>query len=106
MNWFDSWALTLTVLIPAVGAAALLLIPRAEEKAIKQVALLATLATFAATVAIGFRFKYDHGRGLRGRRRYHGGAYLYSRCHRVAVCGALLETPGGSCSAILTSIVI
>ncbi len=61
MNWFDSWALTLTVLIPAVGAAALLLIPRAEEKVIKQVALLATLATFAATVAIGFRFKYDHG---------------------------------------------
>jgi len=64
MNWFDSWAMTLTVLIPAVGAVALLLIPRAEEKAIKQVALLATLATFAATVAIGFRFKYDHGSGL------------------------------------------
>jgi NADH-quinone oxidoreductase subunit M len=64
MNWFDSWALTLTVLIPAVGAVALLLIPRAEEKVIKQVALLATLATFAATVAIGFRFKYDHGRVL------------------------------------------
>ena len=64
MNWFDSWAMTLTVLIPAVGAVVLLLIPRAEEKAIKQVALLATLATFAATVAIGFRFKYDHGSGL------------------------------------------
>src|SRR5436190_5392832 len=61
MNWFDSWAMTLTVLIPAVGAVVLLLIPRAEEQAIKQVALLATLATFAATVAIGFRFKYDHG---------------------------------------------
>ena len=64
MNWFDSWALTLTVLIPAVGAAVLLLLPRAEEDAIKLVALLATLATFAATVAIGFRFKYDHGSGL------------------------------------------
>ena len=47
MNWFDSWAMTLTVLIPAVGAVVLLLIPRAEEKAIKQVALLATLLTFA-----------------------------------------------------------
>jgi NADH-quinone oxidoreductase subunit M len=64
MDWFDSWALTLTVLIPAVGAVVLLLIPRAEEKAIKQVALLATLATFAATIAIGFRFDYDHGRAL------------------------------------------
>ena len=60
MNWFDSWALTLTVLIPAVGAVVLLLIPRAEEKAIKQVALLTTVATFAATIAIAFRFKYDH----------------------------------------------
>ena len=25
MNWFDSWAMTLTVLIPAVGAVVLLL---------------------------------------------------------------------------------
>ena len=64
MNWFDSWAMTLTVLIPAVGAVVLLLIPRAEEKAIKQVALLTTLATLAATVAIGFRFKYDHSSRL------------------------------------------
>jgi NADH-quinone oxidoreductase subunit M len=60
MNPFDSWAMTLTVLIPAVGAVVLLLIPRAEEKAIKQVALLTTLATFAITVVIGFRFDYDH----------------------------------------------
>ena len=64
MDWFDSWALTLTVLIPAVGAVVLLLIPRAEEMAVKQVALLATLATFAATVAIGFRFEYDNGGAL------------------------------------------
>ena len=39
MNWFDSWALTLTVLIPAVGAVVLMLIPRAEEELIKWVAL-------------------------------------------------------------------
>ena len=64
MNWFDSWALSLTVLIPAVGAVVLLLIPRAEEQAIKQVALLATLATLATTVVIAFRFKYDNGSRL------------------------------------------
>ena len=40
MNWFDSWALTLVVLIPAVGAVVVMLIPRAEEEAIKFVALL------------------------------------------------------------------
>jgi NADH-quinone oxidoreductase subunit M len=64
MNWFDSWALTLTVLIPAVGAALLILIPRAEEEAIKLVALLTTLATFAVTIVIAFRFEYDHGSRL------------------------------------------
>ena len=61
MNWFDSWALTLTILIPAVGAVVIMLIPRAEEEAIKFVALLATLATFAVTIAIASRFKYSHG---------------------------------------------
>src|ERR1700748_1026851 len=64
MNWFDSWALTLTILIPAIGAAILMLIPRAEEEAIKFVALLTTLATFAITVAIAFRFNYDKGSKL------------------------------------------
>jgi NADH-quinone oxidoreductase subunit M len=61
MNWFDSWALTLTILIPAVGAVVIMLIPRAEEEAIKFVALLATLATFAVTIAIMFRFDYSRG---------------------------------------------
>ena len=61
MNWFDSWALTLTILIPAVGAVVIMLIPRAEEEAIKFVALLSTLATFAVTIAIASRFKYSHG---------------------------------------------
>jgi len=28
MNWFDSWALTLVVFIPAIGAAVTMLIPR------------------------------------------------------------------------------
>ena len=37
-TWFDSWALTLVVFIPAVGAVIMMLIPRAEEEAIKWVA--------------------------------------------------------------------
>ena len=64
MNWFDSWALTLTVLIPAVGAVVVMLIPRAEEEAIKFVALIATLATFAVTVGILAKFDFDKGRAL------------------------------------------
>ena len=56
MNWFDSWALTLVVFIPAVGAIITMLIPREEEEAIKWTALLTTLAT------LGFTFL---GEGLR-----------------------------------------
>jgi len=64
MNWFDSWALTLTVLIPAVGALIVMLVPRAEEESIKWIALLATLAPLAVTVGIMFRFKYNHSSRL------------------------------------------
>ena len=39
MNWFDDWALTLAVFVPAVGMAIVLLIPKAEETLIKVVAL-------------------------------------------------------------------
>ena len=34
-SWFDSWALTLVVFIPAVGAVIMMLIPASEEEAIK-----------------------------------------------------------------------
>ena len=33
-SWFDSWALTLVVFIPAIGAVITMLIPREEEEAI------------------------------------------------------------------------
>src|SRR3974377_114372 len=51
--------LTLVVFLPAVGAAIILLLPRAEEQAIKWVALLTTLATFGVLVGILFAFDYD-----------------------------------------------
>src|SRR5438132_1223018 len=89
MNWFDSWALTLTVLIPAVGAVVLLLLPRAEEDAIKLVALVATLATLAASVAIAFRFKYDHSSRLQFDVNKHWIDVINSHYH-VAVDGISL----------------
>ena len=59
-SWFDSWALTLVVFTPAVGAVICMLIPRAQEEAIKWVALLTTLVTFGWMVAILAKFDYDH----------------------------------------------
>jgi NADH-quinone oxidoreductase subunit M len=60
MNGFESWALSLTILIPGVTALAVMLIPRAEEEAIKWVALLGSIATFGVMIGILFDFNYDH----------------------------------------------
>ena len=59
MGWFDSgWGLSLTVFLPLVGVAVVMLIPRAQEQLIKQTALLFALASFAASVIVGLRFDY------------------------------------------------
>jgi NADH-quinone oxidoreductase subunit M len=60
MDWFDSgWGLTLAIFLPGVGMAVILLIPRAQETAIKLTALITTLATTAACVGLMVRFDYD-----------------------------------------------
>ncbi len=62
MDWFDSWALTLAIFIPAVGMAIVLLIPRAEEQLIKMVTLATTLVTLAVGVVLLARFDYGSGK--------------------------------------------
>jgi NADH-quinone oxidoreductase subunit M len=58
-TWFDSWALTLVVFIPAIGAAIVMLIPREQEEAIKEVTLITTLATLGFTIATLIKFDYN-----------------------------------------------
>ena len=58
-TWFDSWALTLVVFIPAIGAAIVMLIPREQEEAIKEVTLITTLATLGFTIATLVKFDYN-----------------------------------------------
>jgi NADH-quinone oxidoreductase subunit M len=58
-TWFDSWALTLVVFAPAVGAVITMLLPRDREDAIKGVTLVSTLASLGFTVAVIARFDYD-----------------------------------------------
>ncbi len=59
MDWFDSWAVTLAVFLPTVGMALVLVIPKAQERALKLTALATTLATLAVGVAMLARFDYD-----------------------------------------------
>ena len=59
MDWFDDWALTLAVFIPLVGMALVLLIPKAQEQAVKVTALLAALATLGVGIGILAGFDYD-----------------------------------------------
>jgi hypothetical protein len=92
MNWFDSWALTLTVLIPAVGALVLMLIPRAEEASIKWIALLSTLAPLGVAVGIMFRFKYSHTSKLVGKTMNN--LLLWISAVGLIEAGRLAETTG------------
>jgi NADH-quinone oxidoreductase subunit M len=60
MDWFESgWGLTLAIFLPVVGMAVVLLIPRAQEQAIKVVALGTTLATFLVCIGLLAGFDYD-----------------------------------------------
>jgi NADH-quinone oxidoreductase subunit M len=57
-NW-DDWALTLSVLIPLIGAVVIAVTPSAAEQAAKGLAVAFSLATFLVT--LGILFTYDFG---------------------------------------------
>ena len=63
-SWFDSWALTLVVFTPLVGAAIVMLLPRESEVTAKAVALLTTLVTLGWTVGVLSGFDYDNSKKL------------------------------------------
>ena len=61
MNWFDDWALTLAVFVPAVGMAIVLLIPKAEENRDQgRRARSPRCVTLAVGIGILADFDYDH----------------------------------------------
>jgi NADH-quinone oxidoreductase subunit M len=60
MNAFDHWVLTGAIFAPGVGAAILMLMPAAQEKAIKSFALFSSLVAFGLGVYVFAHFNYDH----------------------------------------------
>ena len=59
MSSFENgWALTLIVFLPAVGSAAVLAIPKAQEEAQKWTALLFAGVSFVLSVIVAFQFDY------------------------------------------------
>jgi NADH-quinone oxidoreductase subunit M len=59
-NFLDHWGLSLAVFLPLVGAAVMMVIPRAQEQLHKWVALLTSLAVFAVTILVAAYFDYDN----------------------------------------------
>jgi len=59
MNWFDHWALTGAVFVPAVGAAVLMLMPKAEETLHKAWALFVSLVALGLGVYVVAHFDYN-----------------------------------------------
>ncbi|MBM3658581.1 MAG: NADH-quinone oxidoreductase subunit M [Actinobacteria bacterium] len=60
MDSFKDWALTAAVFVPLVGMALVMIIPKAEETAIKVTALLTSLVTLAIGIGILADFDYDN----------------------------------------------
>ena len=61
MNGFDTWALSLVVFLPLVGALAIILIPKAQETAIKATAMAASGAALILSIIVLARFNFGQG---------------------------------------------
>ncbi|HUP68710.1 MAG TPA: NADH-quinone oxidoreductase subunit M, partial [Acidimicrobiales bacterium] len=59
-DFLTSWGLSLMVFLPVAGAVLVLLLPKAEEQAVKVVALVASLASAGVGLAVLVDFDYDH----------------------------------------------
>jgi NADH-quinone oxidoreductase subunit M len=60
MDWFESgWGLSLIVFLPLVGAAFMLLLPKAQELVAKWTALVFALTSFGLSVGVLATFDYD-----------------------------------------------
>ncbi len=59
-DFLDSWGLSLAIFLPLVGAALMLLVPRAQEETHKLIALVASLATAGVGVLLMANFDYDN----------------------------------------------
>ena len=57
----NNWLLSVITFVPLVGAAIVMLIPKAEEQAIKMAALLTSFAALGLGVYMLFAFDYDAG---------------------------------------------
>ena len=81
MDWFDDWALTLAVFIPLVGMAVVLLLPKAQEQAVKVTALVASLASLGIGIAILADFNYDQAGRLQFQANEPWIDVIHSRYH-------------------------
>jgi NADH-quinone oxidoreductase subunit M len=59
-NFLNHWGLTLAVFIPLIGAALMMVIPRAREDLHKWIALLTSAVVFGVTILIASYFDYDN----------------------------------------------
>jgi NADH-quinone oxidoreductase subunit M len=62
METFDTWSLSLVVFLPLVGALAITVVPKAQEAAVRAVALIASGASLVISVIVLARFDFDNTR--------------------------------------------
>lgn len=55
----NNWLLSLGTFLPMVGVVLLMLMPKAQDKSVKLVALFTSIATLAVGIYTAFRFDFD-----------------------------------------------
>ena len=60
----QNWALSLITFLPLAGAAVMMIIPKAEERLHKTVALATAVATMGIGIVIAVTFDYDRTKDL------------------------------------------
>jgi NADH-quinone oxidoreductase subunit M len=59
-SFLNSWGPSLAIFLPLVGAAVMMLVPKAEEELHKWIALLSSLAVFVVAVLMTWKFDFDN----------------------------------------------
>ena len=61
MDWFDTWAVSLAVFIPTVGAIVIAMVPKEQDRLIRGLGILFTFVPLVVGIAVLFDFDFGAG---------------------------------------------
>jgi NADH-quinone oxidoreductase subunit M len=88
MDWFDTWAITLAVFVPTVGAIVVAAMPREGDRLIRALGILFTLIPLLVGVAMLFRYDFGMGGAFGGAAEAEGALQFRVNVSWIEAIGA------------------